>query len=106
MPRLPVTDEQKLGELVVQCWTDPEVRLQLLKHPEETLAAHGVDIDPTKVRVVVHEDTDTTVHIVLPKRRVDPKDIRNDYIQYLGTVLLGGCRASSSKSEPLKVAAE
>src|SRR4051812_21824442 len=95
MARLKVTDAPKLGRLIMQAVKDPMRRAELLRNPEQVLAANGVDIDPNIQRVVVVEDTAATVHIVIPAELDDAKAAKDpdDYARILGEgVPAPGCR--------------
>ena len=91
MPRLDVTDEAQLGKLMVQVWKDPAARMELLRNPEATLKANGVKIDLATQRVIVHEDTPSTVHLIIPVEPDSDYDV-GAYEDLLGRVIVAGCR--------------
>jgi hypothetical protein len=53
------------AKVVTKAWSDPEYKARLKAEPNATLAEAGVDV-PEGVEIQVLEDTDTTMHLVLP----------------------------------------
>ncbi len=82
----------KLGELIVDAWEDPAKRLELLSDPKGKLQACGEDV--SLIQVIVHEDTESTVHLVLPKKPdgYDSQTERRPFIAKLGAIVIAGCR--------------
>ena len=61
------TVEQALNGVIVRCWTDAAFKAQLLADPLTVLREAGVDV-PHGIQLRVLEDTDQTVHLVIPAR--------------------------------------
>jgi hypothetical protein len=53
------------AKVVTKAWSDPEYKARLMSDPKAVLAEAGVDVTEG-VEIEVHEDTDTTMHMVLP----------------------------------------
>jgi hypothetical protein len=53
------------AKVVTKAWSDPEYKARLMSDPKAVLAEAGVDVTEG-VEIEVHEDTDTTMHLVLP----------------------------------------
>ena len=95
MPRINVqsTDYQKLGQLIVDSWTAPALRLALINDPVGTMGTRGIDVSNLgNVRIVVVEDTITTRHLVLPE---DPRVILGDQNAIVDLLALGAGKLSS-----------
>jgi hypothetical protein len=78
MPRIniPVADYEKLGQLIVDSWSTPALRLALINDPIGTMNTRNINVASiVNVRIVVVEDTLTTRHLVLPE---DPRVIEGD----------------------------
>jgi hypothetical protein len=78
MPRIniPDTDYEKLGQLIVDSWSTPALRLALISDPVGTMTTRNIDVtNIVNVRIVVVEDTLTTRHLILPE---DPRVIEGD----------------------------
>ena len=58
-------NRKKLGKVIARAWVDKEYHARLLKDPHAVLTEAGVHV---KGKVHVHENTDSDVHLVLPKR--------------------------------------
>jgi hypothetical protein len=82
-------DPIRLGRLIADVWDNPDLRYQLLTDPRKTLRAAGVQIGKTQ-RIVVHEDTESTVNIVLP-RRPQQFERTDEYLRSVANGLLDGC---------------
>lgn len=63
-----------VSKAIAQAWTDPQFKDKLLTDPHAALADHGVDV-PEGISVNVVENTDDTVHLVLP---VSPRHAGDD----------------------------
>ena len=57
--------ENALSKVIAKSWTDPDFRARLLSSPKDTLAAEGIGV-PDNLNINIVEDTDSTVHVVLP----------------------------------------
>jgi hypothetical protein len=54
--------------VINKCWDDPEFKRRLFADPVSALKAEGVTL-PEGVRVRVVEDTEKTLHLVLPNQQ-------------------------------------
>lgn len=84
---------QEIGRAVAAAVTDPVARKQLLTNPEDVLTKAGIaPADLASKRLVVHEDSATTMHIVIP-HELDPKRVGDaDYLEELGRATLAQCK--------------
>ena len=57
----------KVAKVIARAWGDESYRKRLHSHPHETLAEAGLHV-PATHQVKVMEDTDDTIHVVIPKR--------------------------------------
>jgi len=55
------------GHIQAKAMRDPAFRRSLLKNPRKALEAAGIKV-PSGTRVKVHQNTGSTVHIVLPSK--------------------------------------
>jgi hypothetical protein len=77
------TDDHGIGiaDIVRRAWADPAFKRSLLASPkvviERTL---GVTL-PAEVKIYIHEETDTEIHLVLPKssESLNASDISPDH---------------------------
>ncbi len=53
------------AKVVTKAWSDPEYKARLMSDPKAVLAEAGVDVKQG-IEIEVHENTDTTIHVVLP----------------------------------------
>jgi hypothetical protein len=51
-----------------------EYKKQLLDNPAKVLEAEGLEI-PDGINIVIHENTEETIHLVLPSKQVDEIDL-------------------------------
>jgi hypothetical protein len=51
--------------LVADAWADPQLKAKLLKNPQTVLAERGISL-PAGMSVNIHEDSDSSVNLVLP----------------------------------------
>ena len=58
-------DRKKLGKVIAKAWMDKAYHDRLMKDPHAVLTEAGINV---KGKVHVHENTDSDVHLVLPKR--------------------------------------
>jgi len=79
----------QLGRLIADVWANASHRYALLTQPVTVLTAAGVDVPANHV-VVVHEDTESTTHIVIPRRPAQLK-LDDDYLTHVGNGMLDGC---------------
>lgn len=92
-------DPIALGKLIAAVWDDPVLRVRLLSNPKEVLAGAGVRIGDNR-RVVVVEDTEVTVHVVIPKRPDGPVPQDQQYLVQLGCGILDGCSEKPGPGSP------
>jgi len=98
MPRLNLSkaDSLKMGKLIAKAWVYPTIRKKLLENPEKTMIEAKIKIpNADQIRIVAHEDTKSTIHLVLPLRPDDVTgaDLKtNDFLLELGTKIFGSCR--------------
>jgi hypothetical protein len=87
MARMPY-DSLELGKLIARAWADPRVRVRLLTNPKEMLEEAGVHVGDH--RIIMHEDTEVTTHIVL-RRRPEPFVTLGDAdLMRIGSHLMNG----------------
>ena len=79
----------RAGKLIVDVWENPLLRVRLLENPKRILKRYGVRVQ-SRHRIIVHEDTEVTVHVVIPRRpgKIDRSDA---YLRRLGNGFLDGC---------------
>lgn len=58
-------ERKKWAQIVAKTWSDPEFKKKLLANPNKVLNENGIHF-PDGVTVKIHENSDTTVHFVLP----------------------------------------
>ena len=98
MPRLNLSDPDnlKMGKLIADAWRFPAIRKKLLENPEKAMTDAGITIpDIDQIRIVAIEDTQSTVHLVLPVRpnSVTSTDMKEDaFLKELGTKIFAACR--------------
>ena len=63
-------NQKKWAKVIAKAWSDPAFKAKLLKNPEAVLAEQGVNFPqlPKGVRMEMHENTNTTIHLVLPAK--------------------------------------
>ncbi len=98
MPRLNLSedDSKKMGKLIVEAWRYGRKRKALLENPEKVMVEAGITIPAVEAtRIVALEDTQTTIHLVLPVR---PRELTvaemgtDDFHLELGTKIFAACR--------------
>lgn len=61
----------ELQKLIVKAWEDEAFKQELLNNPKAAIEkALGVSL-PEGIEIYVHEQTPTTVHLVLPMKQAD-----------------------------------
>jgi len=62
--------QKKWAKVIAKAWSDPVFKAKLLKNPQAVLAEQGLSFSmlPKGARVEMHENTSTTIHLVLPVR--------------------------------------
>jgi len=57
-----------MQDLITRAWNDPQFKQRLLTDPKRTLQeALGVTL-PAEIEIFVHEQTPTTLHLILPMK--------------------------------------
>jgi hypothetical protein len=79
--------------IISKCWTDEAFQKRLISHPSETLAAEGITL-PSGVKVVIHANSDTTQHLVIPTK---PESLKVT-VHSLNEMSLGIARSGSGRS--------
>ncbi|SNB73981.1 hypothetical protein SAMN07250955_11149 [Arboricoccus pini] len=88
---------QNIGRVIAAATTDPVARKALLNDPEGMLVRAGIDpVHLAAKRVVVHEDTASTIHMVIPYELDSNRIADTDYLEDLGRAALGQCKEPSS----------
>jgi hypothetical protein len=64
----------KFQKLLDKAWNDPEFRKFLIEHPAKALFSFGIET-PRGKKIVIHEDTSTTIHICIPHQ---PTELSNE----------------------------
>ena len=87
--------EQKnaLAQLFAACWKDEALKARFMSDPKAVLAEHGIAV-PDGMDVTVVENTDSNLHITLPRA---PGDIARLSDEELG-VAAGGSNCVASHS--------
>lgn len=84
----------QIGKAFGEAAVDPEKRAALVRDPAGYLRAAGVaEENLAGLNLVIHEDTDDTVHLVLPEA-VDGARLKandHEYLKMLGTMAVLGC---------------
>ncbi|RAI01055.1 hypothetical protein DLJ53_17720 [Acuticoccus sediminis] len=96
MARIPVSKSAiaKIGQAFGEAANNPEKREAFRADPAAYLRACGVSEESLEgLNVVLHEDDDSTLHLVLPAKvdetRLAVQD--QDYLKMLGTMAVLGC---------------
>ena len=69
--------QQQWGQVVAQAWSDDSYKQRLLTEPAAVMGERGL-APPAGKQVRVMEDTDDTVHVVLPVRPAQLSDEQLD----------------------------
>ena len=69
-----------IAKTIARAWTEPEFKKKLVGDPHSALAEHGIDV-PEGVTVNIVENTDDTVHLVLPVRPAEAADVSMDDLE-------------------------
>ncbi len=77
------------AKVVAKAWSDPEYKARLKADPKAVLAEAGVDVKKG-IEIKVHEDTDTTKHVVLPASPAEETLSEQDLEQVAGGASSGG----------------
>jgi hypothetical protein len=68
-----------LRNVAAKALSDPNYKRDLVKNPNEVLDREGLDIPPG-VTVVIHENTDDTIHLALPADLPDLGELDIDIV--------------------------
>ncbi len=83
-----------IEKAIARAWTDADYKAKLLSDPHAALAEHGVKISAGKTVKVV-ENTDDTVHVVLPVAPAETGKVSMDELEEIAGGTGGlGCRMS------------
>lgn len=69
-----------IAKTIARAWAEPEFKKKLVGDPRSALAEHGIEV-PEGVTVKTVENTDDTVHLVLPARPADAGDVSMDDLE-------------------------
>jgi Nitrile hydratase, alpha chain len=70
---------RRFSHIVARAWSDENFKKRLIAKPEEVFAEYALDVPAgTTIRVV--ENTDTTMHFILPAKPSLPKHIKLDRV--------------------------
>ncbi len=88
--------QQQWGQVVAQAWSDDSYKQRLLADPAAVMAEQGLT-PPASKQIRVLEDTDDTLHVVLPAKPGELSDEELDqaagggaYIAFCGSVQCQG----------------
>jgi hypothetical protein len=71
--------EHPYTKVIAQAWSDADFKQRLKDDPRAALAEHGIHVSQDK-RIEVVEDTDETMHVVLPaapEGEISEEDLAN-----------------------------
>jgi len=54
------------AKIVAKCWQDPHFKERLLKNPSAALKQEGIALP--NIHVEIHENTEKTLHLVIPQK--------------------------------------
>ena len=74
---MPSKSAGNVGKVIAKAWASPEYHSRLHSEPHAVLAEAGIHV-PEGKRVKVLQDTDDTVHVVIPRR---PKHISDEQLR-------------------------
>jgi len=84
--------QSAINAIVLKAWRDPAFAQALKADTTKVLINEGLPL-PEGLNVVLIEDTDTTVHLVIPRAPIDlPEDDEElfDFLQQLGATKTNG----------------
>ncbi|MEM1360808.1 MAG: NHLP leader peptide family RiPP precursor [Pseudomonadota bacterium] len=86
-----------IAKVIAHAWSDPDFKAKLLSDPEAALTENGYTTPENKTLKVI-EDSDDTVHFVLPKAPSELGQISMDELEKLagGTPATGTCATSEA----------
>ena len=64
---------KKISQIIAKSWLDEGFKKKLLEDPVATLKAEGVKF-PNGLNIQAHENTDKTIHLVIPRKPTDLSD--------------------------------
>ncbi len=70
--------DNAMSQIIAKCWADEGFKQSLLSDPTATLKAEGVELQEGQ-KVIAHENTSATQHIVIPAKypELDDNDLDN-----------------------------
>ena len=71
---------KKWQAIIREIWDDPAQKEVLLQNPRAVLTQHGLSF-PESQEIKVHENTDQTLHFVLPKK--PPKELPDEILSHI-----------------------
>ena len=84
---------REVGRLIYEAATDEAALNRFQKNAVEQLINAGIAEDAFVGKsVTVVEDTGATIHIIIPDKVRDAKQVTDRYLQELGFVTIMGCR--------------
>lgn len=81
--------KQEIAKIIARAWSDEAFKAALLADPMKALKSGGFDV-PAGISVEVHENTDTVVHLTLPKMPNEGISLKD-----LDKISAGGCSFDS-----------
>lgn len=87
---------KKYAKILAKCWSDPEFMANFKANPRDVLTAHGFKVPASKSNITVVEDSDETLHLVIPPKPVGLEKLSEDDLEsaaggYCGCARCGGC---------------
>lgn len=74
--------KEKMVELIARAWKDREFKKRLLANPKSVLKEFGCNI-PENVKIQFHENTNDTVHYVLPRSPARTRELSDAELERL-----------------------
>lgn len=71
-----------VSKAIAQAWANPEFKKKLVNDPHAALAEHGVQV-PEGMSIKVVENTDDTVHLVLPSAPESSGEMASEELENL-----------------------
>lgn len=74
-----VEGQRILRNVAAKALSDPDYKRELINNPNEVLGQEGLEI-PSGVRIVIHENTEDTIHLALPVDLPDLGELALDIV--------------------------
>jgi hypothetical protein len=71
-------DEKKLSQLMMELYSNPELKEKFIANPKEVMAEKGIEV-PKGKEIKVLEETETQKYIVLPHLDDDSNSFAEDF---------------------------